>query len=83
MGVCHTPPSQLVVRTAVILLTLSLSVTIDTPTNGRGGMQQNGSLAELCPTPAGQLVVRTAVAQHPLAAAAHRVPEPGGSVRCY
>ena len=34
-------------ESSVILLTLSLSITTDTPTEGRGGVQQNDSLSPM------------------------------------
>ena len=38
------PRRGLAVDETVILLTLSLSITVDTPTKGGGGVQQNDSL---------------------------------------
>ena len=37
---------EVAIDETVFLLTLSLSITVDTPTEGRGGVQQNNSLAD-------------------------------------
>ena len=80
------PRRPVAIDETVILLTLSLSITIDTPTKGRGVVQQNDSLVDGWPTlrepaaPPQTAVLAASVLKKPETAGVVVIEQPAGRV---